>query len=250
MNGLRSAVRKGFLSWLDAANPDVMCLQELKAQPDQLPLEQFEELGYHCVVEPAKVRGYSGVAILSKIPASEYVHGLEIDHFDDEGRVLRADFGSLSVVSVYVPTGSQGEARQHYKLAFLEALLEYMHSLVSAGKNVVLAGDFNISHRSIDLHSPARHHTTPGFLPIERAWVDALLQLGFVDTFRSCNPEPHHYTWWSYRWKSKRQNLGWRIDYQFVSTALTENVQRASILKGAQMSDHSPTLLQLNLPFL
>jgi len=245
INGLRSVMRKGFESWLAAANPDILCLQEIRCFPNQIDASIFERLGYHLFWAPAEKKGYSGVAIFSKKLPNTVTVGLGIPEFDTEGRILRLDFGSLSVVSVYVPSGAENLERHHYKMRFLEAFFNYTQILMHGSPHCVLAGDYNICHQTIDLHNPAIGARIPGFLPEERNWISALLKLGVCDSFRHLNPEPHQYSWWSYRYPARQNNLGWRIDYQFVSDSLLPFVNRAGLLKMARFSDHCPTLLAL-----
>ena len=246
VNGIRSAVGKDFLSWLQNTNPDVLCLQEIKAQWEQIPIMSFEELGYHCFAFPAKKKGYSGVAIFTKCKPTEVVYGMNIPKYDDEGRFLRADFGDLSVVSVYHPSGSSGNERQAFKMKWLDDFYHYVHELLKTQPNLILSGDYNICHRPIDIHDPIRNATSSGFLPEEREWMEKFINSGFIDTFRFFNQEPQQYTWWSFRSNAREKNLGWRIDYNMVSQSLEKKLKRSVILSSARHSDHCPVLLEID----
>lgn len=245
VNGLRAAISKGFLEWLHDVDADVVCIQETKAQPDQIPTEQFEKLGYHSYIHSAVKKGYSGVALFSKKEPLHVEYGMGIEKYDFEGRVIRADYKGFSVMSVYHPSGSTGETRQHFKMQWLEDFYSYIGELKKEYPNLVLSGDYNICHRPIDIHDPVRNATSSGFLPEEREWMSQFIGLGFVDAFRYFNPEPHHYTWWSYRANARNRNLGWRIDYHMVSEPFKEQMARAVILPQAKHSDHCPVLLDI-----
>lgn len=247
VNGLRSAMSKGWLDWLKAAQPDVLCLQELKADPSQLPLDEFKALGYHTYWHPAEKKGYSGVAIFSKDEPVSVSVGCGIPRYDREGRVLRADFDGYSVMSVYFPSGSSGDERQAFKMEFLADFGPYMQEIRKSFPQIVLCGDVNICHQPIDIHNPVSNKNSSGFLPEERAWLDGFMKSGYVDSFRNFHLEPHQYTWWSFRFNARKQNKGWRIDYQLVSEPLAPKMLRAAILAEAIHSDHCPTLLELDL---
>ena len=247
VNGIRSAISKGWLGWLDASNPDVVCLQEIKAHPEQLDLSVFEERGYKHYWYPAQKKGYSGVAILTKNKPDHIEYGCGITKYDDEGRILRADFGDISVLSVYMPSGSSGEERQSFKMLWLEDFDTYIDELKKQRPHLIISGDYNICHKPMDIHNPVSNAKSSGFLPEEREWIDNFMKNGFVDSFRHLNKEPHNYTWWSYRANARAKNLGWRIDYNLVSNSLEEKIKRASILMEARHSDHCPVLLELEL---
>ncbi len=247
VNGIRAAIRKGLLDWLKAVNADVICLQETKAQPDQIPLFEFEELGYLNYWFSAKKRGYSGTAILSRIKPDKVVMGMEIEKYDHEGRFIRADYGDVSVVSVYHPSGSSGDARQAFKMQWLDDFYNYVAGLKKERPNLIISGDYNICHKPIDIHDPVRNAKSSGFLPEEREWVGKFIYSGFIDSFRYFNPEPHNYTWWSYRANARAKNLGWRIDYHMVSESLEDKLKRALILPDAYHSDHCPLTVELDL---
>ena len=245
VNGIRSAMSKGWIEWLQAVNPDVVCLQEIKAQPDQLDLSVFKSLGYHDYWYPAEKKGYSGVAIFSKIKPSHVEYGCGIAKYDQEGRVLRADFNDLSVMSVYMPSGSSGEERQAFKMQWLSDFDEYIKTLRQERKHLVITGDYNICHKHIDIHNPVSNAKSSGFLPEERDWMEKFIHSGFVDAFRHFNQDPHHYTWWSFRAGARKKNLGWRIDYQLVTESLKNHLKRAVILPDAMHSDHCPVLMEM-----
>jgi exodeoxyribonuclease-3 len=248
VNGIRSAMSKGWIDWLKATNPDVICLQEIKAHPDQLDLNVFKEAGYHSYWHPAVKKGYSGVAILSKKEPDRVVIGCGIPLYDNEGRVLRADYGDTSVMSVYMPSGSSGEERQAFKMKWLTDFDKYIAKLKKERPNLILSGDYNICHKAIDIHNPVSNANSSGFLPEEREWIDGFMKTGFIDSFRKFNSDPHHYTWWSFRANSRAKNLGWRIDYNLVSQTLEKRLKRALILPEAKHSDHCPLLAEVDFP--
>ncbi|MBT8321753.1 MAG: exodeoxyribonuclease III, partial [Eudoraea sp.] len=213
VNGIRAAVNKGFLTWLQQVDPDVVCLQEIKAMESQLELELFHQAGYrYNYWFSAQKKGYSGVAILSKTEPDKVVYGTEIDYMDHEGRNLRADFNGVSVMSLYLPSGTN-LARLDHKLQYMDDFQDYINQLKKASPNLVICGDYNICHEAIDIHDPVRNKNVSGFLPVEREWIGNFIDSGFIDSFRSFNKEPHNYTWWSYRANSRANNKGWRLDY-------------------------------------
>jgi len=245
VNGVRSAINKGLITWLKSSNPDILCLQEIKLSETELVSPLFEELGYYCYWYPAQKRGYSGVAILSKTKPNNVQYGIGNSLFDDEGRILRADFDTFSILSMYFPSGSSGDERQGLKMTFLDDFLVYVQELQKELPHLIISGDVNICHREIDIHNPKGNANSSGFLPEERAWVGKFLDTGYVDTFRHFNQEPHHYTWWSYRAGAKQKNLGWRIDYHFATESLKSRLASAAIHPDQLMSDHCP--IELNL---
>lgn len=245
VNGIRAAISKGFISWLQQANPDVICLQEIKATPDQIPTLDFELAGYpYHFWFPATKKGYSGVAILSKIKPNNVVYGTEIAHMDFEGRNIRVDFDDLSVMSLYLPSGTNFERLDH-KFMYMDDFQNYVNELRKTHPNLVICGDYNICHEAIDIHDPVRNKTVSGFLPEERAWLNGFINTGFIDSFRHLNKDPHHYTWWSYRAGARGNNKGWRIDYCLVSNPLKDRIKRAVILPEAKHSDHCPTMVEI-----
>lgn len=245
VNGIRAAINKGLVEWLGQANPDVICLQEIKASPDQFDTGVFEELGYkYNYWYPAVKKGYSGVAILSKVEPKKVVYGTGIDYMDIEGRHLRADFENFSVMSLYLPSGTN-ILRLDHKLKFMADFQEYVDELKKEHPNLIICGDYNICHQEIDIHDPVRLKNKSGFLPVEREWIDSFMKSGFIDSFRHFNSEPHQYSWWSYRAGARGKNKGWRIDYCLVSNPLEERLKRAVILPEAKHSDHCPVLVEL-----
>jgi exodeoxyribonuclease III len=245
VNGIRAAIQKGFFDWLQEADPDILLLQETKAQPDQIPVLDFEMMGYRTFWHSAQKKGYSGVAILTKKDPDKVVIGMGIKEYDDEGRFLRADYGDLSVVSVYHPSGSSGDHRQGFKMKWLDDFHQYVNELKKVRPNLIISGDYNICHTEIDIHDPKGNAKNSGFLPEERQWMTKFIDSGFIDTFRHFNKEPHHYTWWSYRVDARPRNLGWRIDYHMVTHNLADRLLGASILPDAVHSDHCPAVLEI-----
>ncbi len=246
LNGVRSATTKGLPDYLAQCGADVVCFQEIKAQPDQIDSSLFWDAGYaHCFYHSAEKKGYSGVGILSKEKPDAVVVGMNNPTFDQEGRVLRADFGELSVLCVYVPSGTMGGPRQAFKMDFLVAFLDFLDNLVKERPNLLVCGDFNICHKPIDINHPERHTKDSGFLPEERAWFDSLVEHGFIDTFRVFNQEPDQYSWWNYRSFARERNLGWRIDYHLVTQALAPQLSGAAIHQEVVHSDHCPVSVEL-----
>ena len=246
LNGIRAAISKGLLDWLSTANPDVLCIQESKAQPEQIDTDTFQRLGYHAYIHSAQKRGYSGVGIFSKQEADRVVVGMGIERYDAEGRVLRADFGDITVVCVYVPSGTTGDERQAFKMAFLEDFMHYLDTLRKERPNIVVCGDYNICHKPIDINHPERQVGVSGFLPEEREWLDRLEASGMIDSFRVFDQSAEKYSWWSYRFASRSRNAGWRIDYHWVSEPLRSRLVGAKILSDAVHSDHCPVEVEIS----
>jgi len=246
VNGIRAALLKGLMEWIVAVNPDIVCFQETKAQPEQIPALDFEAAGYKNYWYSAKKKGYSGVGILTKQEPDNIVYGMGIQKYDDEGRVLRADYGDISVISVYHPSGSSGEERQAFKMIWLEDFLVWVNELKKTRPKLIICGDYNICHKPIDIHDPIRNATSSGFLPEEREWLSRFIDSGFVDGFRAFNQEPKQYTWWSFRANARAKNLGWRIDYHMVSEPIKHLMKRAVILPEAKHSDHCPSILEMD----
>jgi exodeoxyribonuclease-3 len=241
LNGIRSAAAKGAFRWLGRQRPDVVCLQEIRAWSEQHPAEVGRLRAFHQRWVQAAKKGYSGVGILSRRPPDRVESGIGYRPFDVEGRYLRADFGDLSVVSIYVPSGSHSEQRLAFKLRVLKRLLEHLRELAQARRTVVVCGDLNVAHREIDLANWRGNRNHPGFLPVERAWMDRLYgEAGWVDAFRVVCTEPGHYTWWSNRGRAWDKNVGWRLDYQVCTPALAQTVRQATIYKRRRFSDHAP----------
>jgi exodeoxyribonuclease-3 len=248
LNGVRSALSKGLADYLKEETADVVCFQETKAQPDQIDTGAFWEAGYpHCYYHSAVKKGYSGVAILSKTPPDRVVIGMNRPEYDSEGRVIRADFGDFSVLCVYVPSGSMGDARQDFKIQFLRDFANFLNELRHERPNLLICGDFNICHKAIDINHPEKHAGVSGFLPEERAWFDGLIESGFVDTFREFDPNPERYSWWNYRSFARARNLGWRIDYHLITTPLRPQLVDARIHDSVVHSDHCPVSAELDL---
>lgn len=245
INGIRAAIKKGLVEWIAANDFDILCFQETKAQPEQIDSEAFEKLGYHCHWHSAVKKGYSGVGIISKMKPDNIVVGCGIDTYDNEGRILRADFGDLSVMSVYIPSGSSGDVRQDLKMVFLDDFLKFTNELRQERPQLIISGDYNICHKAIDIHNPKTNKNTSGFKPEERAWMDDFFGTGFIDSFRHFNPDPHHYSWWSYRANARNNNKGWRIDYHSATDKLKDRLTAASILSDVKHSDHCPILVEL-----
>lgn len=244
VNGIRAALKKDLDQWLSASKADIVCLQEIKAKPEQFDETVFNDLGYRCYINSAEKPGYSGVAILSKIQPKHIEYGCGIEKIDFEGRVIRIDFENYSVMSVYFPSGSNS-ARQGFKMEFLALFYVYITKLKKIIPNLIISGDYNICHQAIDIHNPKVNKNSSGFLPEEREWVSQFIDSGFIDSFRHLNKDPHQYSWWSYRSNARAKNLGWRIDYNMISTPLLPKLKRSQILPAARHSDHCPVLVEL-----
>jgi exodeoxyribonuclease-3 len=247
VNGIRAALKKGFIDWLQAANPDVICIQETKAHKEQLELEVFEQAGYpfHYWFSAEK-KGYSSVAVLSKIKPNHVEYGTGIESMDFEGRNLRLDFNDVSIMSLYLPSGTN-DARLNFKFNYMAEFQEYINNLRKKIPNLVICGDYNICHEEIDIHNPKMKGVS-GFLPVEREWIGKFIDSGFIDTFRHFNKAPHNYSWWSYRANARNNNKGWRIDYCMASEPLKERLKRAYILPEARHSDHCPIGVEISHP--
>ncbi|GGH36355.1 exodeoxyribonuclease III [Mangrovimonas yunxiaonensis] len=245
VNGIRAAVKKGFVDWLKAANPDVICIQEIKALKEQVEVALFEEAGYqYHYWFSAEKKGYSGVAILCKEEPNHVEYGTGIPSMDAEGRNLRVDFDGVSIMSLYLPSGTN-IARLEHKLEYMAMFQAYVNELKQAYPNLVICGDYNICHEAIDIHDPVRNKNVSGFLPVEREWLGNFIASGFIDSFRHFNKDPHHYSWWSYRANARANNKGWRIDYAMVAKPLQENLKRGVILPEAKHSDHCPIMVEI-----
>jgi exodeoxyribonuclease-3 len=246
VNGIRAAMKKEFIAWLTAANPDVLCLQEIKAQEDQINKDAFTAAGYaYQYYYSAQKKGYSGTAIISKIKPDHVEYGTGIETMDFEGRNIRADFGDLSVMSMYLPSGTN-DARLSFKFEYMEQFLEYSKELRKERPNLVVCGDYNICHKTADIHDPERLKNTSGFLPEEREWMDRFVASGFIDAFRVFNDHPDQYSWWSYRGGSRARNKGWRLDYHMVNHTLKDRIKRSVILSEAVHSDHCPVMVEID----
>ncbi|MEO9021122.1 MAG: exodeoxyribonuclease III [Ginsengibacter sp.] len=248
VNGIRSAIRKGFIDWLKTNPADIVCIQEAKAHEADIDLVAIESAGYRPYFFLAQKKGYSGVGILSKIEPDNVEYGHGIEQSDFEGRVIRADFGEVSLISAYFPSGTTGEIRQSYKYIWLDNFLSYLNELKKTRKKLIICGDYNIAHEAIDIHNPKGNIKTSGFLPEERAWMDKLLKNGFTDSFRYLNKEPDQYSWWSVMRPSTRlENKGWRIDYITVTNNLSGLISKVAIFPEVKHSDHCPVFLEIKI---
>jgi exodeoxyribonuclease-3 len=246
VNGIRSAMNKGFIEWLKTNPADIICLQETKASKDNVDHKQITALGFHDYWFSAQKKGYSGVAVFSKIKPDSIEYGTGHKVSDDEGRVIQLDFGDIRLINAYFPSGTSGDERQAFKYVWLEEFYNYLNTLKKKHPKLILCGDYNIAHKEIDIHDPKGNKKSSGFLPEERAWTDKLLASGWIDTFRQLHPEPHRYSWWSQRFPTVRlQNKGWRIDYINVTEPLKNNLKSADIYPDVKHSDHCPVYLEL-----
>lgn len=245
INGIRAALKKNLINWIESESPDIICFQEIKANKEQFDFEIFNSLGYYNFWFSAQKKGYSGVAILSKIEPKKIKYGTGINHIDFEGRVIRADFEKFSVISLYLPSGTNN-LRLNYKFKFMDDFLDYINKIKQEFPNLIICGDYNICHKHIDIHDPIRNKNVSGFLIEERMWLDKFLELGFTDSFRLLNKNPNEYSWWSYRANSRQNNKGWRIDYNLVSNSIKENIYKSYILSDVCHSDHCPVGVELN----
>ena len=244
INGIRAAIKKGLINWLKQIDVDVICFQEIKANKDQFDDDLFIKLGYHCYWYSAEKKGYSGVAILCKKKPIKVTYGIKNSLIDSEARVLKIEYENLGIYSVYFPSGSSGPIRQEFKMFFLNKFMNYIKNETQTS---LISGDFNICHKSIDIHDPIRNKNSSGFLEVERKWVTNFLKSGFVDSFREKNKLPNNYSWWSYRARSRERNKGWRIDYHMISHAFLNKIKEAKILSNVKHSDHCPIYLELSL---
>jgi exodeoxyribonuclease-3 len=245
VNGIRSADTKGLGDWIETNQPDMLCFQEIKAQEKDIPQTYSHDSEYYSYWFPAVKKGYSGVGIMSKEEPLFVEYGCGVEKYDDEGRILRADFDSFSLISAYFPSGTTGDVRQTFKEEFLVDFIGIVQDLKSQGKKLIITGDVNICHKAIDIHNPVSNKNSSGFLPQERGWFDNFLDEGFVDAFRHVNSEPHHYTWWSFRSGARQKNLGWRIDYHLLDNDLQDRIRDYKIHADVFMSDHCPIELIL-----
>jgi exodeoxyribonuclease-3 len=246
VNGIRAAIKKGFYEWLKTAPADIVCIQETKAEKENVDYKQFAEMGYDDYWYSAQKKGYSGVAIFTKIKPDFVQLGNGYMQSDAEGRVIRIDFGDITLINAYFPSGTSGDIRQSYKYVWLNELLDYLKILRQQRTKLIVCGDYNIAHKDIDIHDPKGNKNSSGFLPEEKAWLDRFLQDGFVDAFRQINQQPHQYSWWSQRFPGVRlNNKGWRIDYINVTENLKSAVKDVAILSDIKHSDHCPVYVEL-----
>ncbi len=247
VNGIRAAMRRGLVQWLEQSGADIVGFQEIKAVENQIDTESLRRAGYRYQYWfPAQRKGYSGTGIISKIEPKNVVYGTGIDYMDAEGRNIRADFDSFSFMSLYLPSGTNAD-RLALKFRYMDDFLDYTNQLKKEIPKLIISGDYNICHEPRDIHDPVRLQHVSGFLPEERAWLSAFIDNGFIDTFREFDPRPGQYTWWSYRTGARTRNKGWRIDYQMITHELQPNLKRSVILPEARHSDHCPVLIELKV---
>lgn len=247
VNGLRAIAQKNFFEWIKEENPDILCIQETKLQENQLKDELKNIEGYFSYFSFADKKGYSGVATYTKIQPNEVKFGIGIDEFDREGRIVITEFDEFTLLNIYFPNGQMSDERLDYKLRFYDAILDYCNSEVEKGKRLIICGDYNTAHREIDLKNPKANEKYSGFLPVERAWIDKFIENGYIDTFRYFYPEKVEYTWWSYKFKAREKNIGWRIDYHFVSENFINRVKDVKILTDVMGSDHCPIMIEVEV---
>lgn len=245
VNGLRAICKKGFVEWVLKENPDILCIQEIKMQESQLT-EQIKTIeGYKSYYSFAEKKGYSGVAIYTKVEPKNVKYGIGINRFDNEGRILISTYEEFTLLNIYFPNGQMSDERLNYKMEFYDAVLSYCNSLVEKGEKLVICGDYNTAHNEIDLKNPKANSERSGFLAIERQWIDKFIKNGYTDVYRRLYPEKIEYSWWSYRFNARTNNAGWRIDYHFVSDNFLDHVKDAKILTDVKGSDHCPITLEI-----
>jgi exodeoxyribonuclease-3 len=245
VNGLRAIIKKGFKEWVTNENPDILCLQEIKATKEKLKGVTIAPENYHSYWNPGKRAGYSGVITFSKEEPLDVQFGMGIEKFDTEGRLIRTKYQDFTLLNVYFPNGKMSEERLKFKLDYYDAFLEFSENLKKKGEELIITGDFNTAHKEIDLANPKENEKYSGFLPIEREWLNKLVSKGYIDTFRLFHPEGKQYTWWTYRFKARERNIGWRIDYFFITEGLMDRVRDSIILKDVYGSDHVPILIEI-----
>ncbi|WP_185871825.1 exodeoxyribonuclease III [Blattabacterium cuenoti] len=245
INGIRSGINKGLSDWIEKNYPDVLCLQETKALPEQINTNIFDNLGYNHYWFSSKRKGYSGVGILCKKKPIHVEYGLGLDSIDQEGRILRIDLKNLSIISLYIPSGNDMMKRLNFKFFFMKNLFLHIKKIKNKFNNLIICGDYNICHHEIDIYDPIRNQRFSGFLPEERKWMTCFLNLGFIDSFRNFIKEPHHYSWWNYRFNAKKNNKGWRIDYIIISELLKKEIKNVYLMPEVKFSDHCPVVLEI-----
>ncbi|UCB58028.1 MAG: exodeoxyribonuclease III [Thermoplasmatales archaeon] len=247
INGIRAADKKGLFDWFKEELPTLLCLQEIKALPEQVPSHLKNIPGYHIYFNSAKRKGYSGVATFSKQKPVDVKYGFGIEKFDNEGRVLLIVYPSFMLFNIYFPNGKKNQERLNYKMDFYDTFLSIADNYKAEGKNIVVCGDFNTAHKEIDLARPKENEKISGFLPIERAWIDTFIDHGYIDTFRQFNKDPEQYSWWDMKTRARERNIGWRIDYIFVNKEFIKYVKKAFILQDVMGSDHSPIGIEIEV---
>ena len=245
VNGIRAAYKKGFLDWLKKDQPDILCIQETKARPEQLSDDLLNVEGYHSYFSSAVKKGYSGVAIYSKLEPKSIKNGFGIEKFDSEGRILIAEYADFTLFNIYYPNGKARQERLDYKMEFYDAFLKYVDKLKKKGKNIIICGDVNTAHKEIDIARPKENEKISGFLPMEREWIDKFLSHGYLDTFRMFSQEPDNYTWWDQITRARERNVGWRIDYFYISESLKKKIKDAFIMSDVMGSDHCPIGIEI-----
>ncbi|WP_185877011.1 exodeoxyribonuclease III [Blattabacterium cuenoti] len=246
INGIRSGINKGLFDWIEKKNPDILCLQEIKAFPEQINTSHLDKLGYNHYWFSSKRKGYSGVGILCKRKPLFVEYGIGFNSIDQEGRVLRIDLKNLSIINLYLPSGNNMEKRLNFKFLFMNKFFLYVKKIFKKLNHLIICGDYNICHHEIDIYDPVKHQKISGFLPEERKWMTCFINLGFIDSFRNYVREAHNYSWWSYRYNSKINNKGWRIDYIMVSSSLKKKMKNAYLLPNVTFSDHCPAVLEID----
>ena len=247
VNGIRAADRKGLFNWFQKESPDILCLQEIKALPEQVPPHLRNTPSYNVFWNPAERKGYSGVVTFSNKKPKDVKKGFGIEKFDSEGRTLITEFPNFTLFNIYFPNGKKNQERLDYKLDFYDTFLGYADNLKAEGKNIVVCGDFNTAHKEIDLSRPKENSKVSGFLPVERSWIDTFTDHGYVDTFRHFNKEPNQYSWWDMKTKARERNVGWRLDYFFVNKEFLPYVKKAFILQDVMGSDHCPVGIEIEV---
>jgi len=248
VNGIRAALKKDLIKWVKKENPEIICFQETKSQPDQIPAELFEDLGYNAYWHSAEKKGYSGVLTLSKQKADKVKEGMKMEKYDIEGRVLRTDFGDWTLINMYLPSSTSGEERHKFKMDFIEDFGKWAKKLLKTRKKLIIVGDYNIVRLDIDIHNPQRKDKPPGFRPEERAWLQKFFEKDFHDAFREVHPEVEdNYSWWSYRSGARKNNKGWRIDYVAVSSPLKSGIKKARHAHEVVHSDHAAVVVELDV---
>jgi exodeoxyribonuclease-3 len=247
VNGIRAIDKKGFFNWFQKQNPDILCLQEIKATPDQIPPHLKNTPNYYISFNSAERKGYSGVATYSKQKPVSIKNGFGIERFDKEGRINIHEFPDFTLFNIYYPNGKKNDERLNYKLDFYDTFLSYADNLKDEGKNIIVCGDFNTAHKEIDLSRPKENEKRSGFLPIERAWIDTFIDHGYIDTFRIFNKNPENYSWWDYKTRARERNVGWRIDYFFINKEFKSKITNAFILTDVKGSDHCPIGIEITI---